>query len=110
MTYNSNRVLVVVTRDEATKNGRTRYFTGRPCKKGHISERYTSTMGCVECLRPRKVVHSPFKLGVISYSPRLWCNEALTLEQLQGMDGYLQTCVDAYHMHLGLEKPGGRDP
>lgn len=27
-----------------------RYFTGKPCKRGHLSERYLSTRGCVECL------------------------------------------------------------
>jgi len=27
----------------------TRYFTGRPCGKGHLSDRYGSTANCVEC-------------------------------------------------------------
>lgn len=27
------------------------YFTGKPCKYGHISERYTSNCFCVECCR-----------------------------------------------------------
>jgi hypothetical protein len=26
-----------------------RYFTGKPCKHGHISERYTASGACVEC-------------------------------------------------------------
>ena len=30
-----------------------RYFTGKPCKKGHVSERYTSTSACCECERSR---------------------------------------------------------
>lgn len=30
--------------------GDRHYFTGRPCKKGHFSKRYSSTGGCVECL------------------------------------------------------------
>lgn len=29
--------------------GSKTYFTGRPCVKGHISERYVSTRSCVEC-------------------------------------------------------------
>jgi len=28
----------------------TRYFTGRPCKHGHIAERFISSGACVECI------------------------------------------------------------
>jgi hypothetical protein len=31
-------------------NGKT-YSTGKPCKRGHISERFVSTYTCVECSR-----------------------------------------------------------
>lgn len=31
--------------------GRGRYFTGVPCKNGHVAERQTSNNGCVECLK-----------------------------------------------------------
>lgn len=27
------------------------YFTGKPCKRGHVSHRYKSTRRCVECDR-----------------------------------------------------------
>lgn len=39
----------IVTRAEAKATGKKRYFTGKPCKHGHISERYT-TKGCVACV------------------------------------------------------------
>jgi 5-methylcytosine-specific restriction endonuclease McrA len=39
----------IVTRAEAKVAGAKRYFTGKPCKHGHISERYT-TKGCVACV------------------------------------------------------------
>ena len=29
------------------------YKTGKPCKNGHIAERYVSTGACVECVIPR---------------------------------------------------------
>lgn len=32
--------------------GADRYFTGRPCKRGHLSERYTRGGACVECVNP----------------------------------------------------------
>jgi hypothetical protein len=41
----------VTPRAEALSLGRGRYFTGRPCKRGHICERYVSTKLCVECQR-----------------------------------------------------------
>jgi hypothetical protein len=38
-------------REEARRRGSTRYFTGVPCKHGHVCERMVSTNSCVECLR-----------------------------------------------------------
>lgn len=35
----------------AKENGLTFYFTGNPCRNGHISERYVNNRGCVECYR-----------------------------------------------------------
>jgi hypothetical protein len=37
----------IVTRAEALARGLTRYFTGKPCKRGHISER--SDRWCIAC-------------------------------------------------------------
>ncbi len=39
----------LISREEAKKQGFYRYFNGKPCKKGHISQKYVSNMGCVEC-------------------------------------------------------------
>lgn len=39
----------VVTRDGARGLGLQRYFTGRPCKNGHISERRVSSTRCLAC-------------------------------------------------------------
>lgn len=36
---------------EAKSLGIARYFTGRPCKRGHVCERFASTASCVECMR-----------------------------------------------------------
>ena len=37
------------TQKEARKQGLKRYFTGKPCKNGHVSERYIGG-GCLECM------------------------------------------------------------
>jgi 5-methylcytosine-specific restriction endonuclease McrA len=39
----------VVTRDEAVAEGLSRYFTGKPCQRGHLSQRRTVNHGCSEC-------------------------------------------------------------
>lgn len=44
----------IITRAEAKAQGLKRYFTGKPCKHGHVAERYLSTGQCVECLRERR--------------------------------------------------------
>lgn len=39
----------IVTCKEAKEQGLDRYFTGKPCKHGHISKRYTYNSLCVMC-------------------------------------------------------------
>jgi hypothetical protein len=41
----------IIKSREAFELGLTRYFTGKPCLKGHISERMISNGSCVECLK-----------------------------------------------------------
>jgi hypothetical protein len=37
------------SRDEVRKLGIDRFFTGRPCKHGHVAPRYVSTTQCSQC-------------------------------------------------------------
>lgn len=39
----------IISRAEAKELGLKRYFTGVPCKRGHVCERYTGDSKCVEC-------------------------------------------------------------
>jgi hypothetical protein len=41
----------IVSRKQAVEAGLKRYFTGKPCPYGHISERQVSNNSCNECLR-----------------------------------------------------------
>lgn len=41
------------TQSEALRQGVTYYFTGKPCKHGHYSERFAQNRNCRECLRIR---------------------------------------------------------
>ena len=47
-------MLLPKTRQEAIEQN-SKYFTGRPCKRGHVSERYKSGQ-CIEC---EKTYHQP---------------------------------------------------
>lgn len=38
-------------RAEAIKNNQTLYFTGKPCKYGHIAHRFTNNGTCKECFK-----------------------------------------------------------
>ena len=36
-------------RANAAEAGMFKYFTGRPCTRGHLTLRYTKTGGCIAC-------------------------------------------------------------
>lgn len=44
-----SQVRQIVTRAEARAQGLVRFFTGRPCNRGHIAERSTGDKGCIAC-------------------------------------------------------------
>lgn len=56
MTYQQDNQPQPFTRVEAALRGLTRYYTGKPCTNGHITERYVSNRQCVTCnyLRAQK--------------------------------------------------------
>lgn len=39
----------IIGKARARAKGLTRYYTGEPCSKGHISERYTKSSACCQC-------------------------------------------------------------
>jgi hypothetical protein len=45
----------IIGRDEARALGLKRFFTGKPCKHGHVAERIVSSHGCMECDRARSL-------------------------------------------------------
>lgn len=42
------------SRKEAKSLGETQYFTGKPCKHGHLVPKFTSSGSCTECLKYRR--------------------------------------------------------
>lgn len=53
---NGSRKVISKPRKYAIDNGLDTYSTGKPCRHGHISERFVSTHTCVECSR---TIHNP---------------------------------------------------
>lgn len=48
---------------EAKQKGLIRYFTGKPCRRGHTSERFTSSRQCVDCQNIRSSEYSKSDKG-----------------------------------------------
>ena len=57
MLHDPNKKLQVerplIRRKEALAQGLTRYFTGKLCPKGHVSEREVASCNCAECSREK---------------------------------------------------------
>jgi 5-methylcytosine-specific restriction endonuclease McrA len=47
----------IICRKDALAIGRIRYFTNKPCKYGHIAERWSCDGQCVECVRVFQTKH-----------------------------------------------------
>lgn len=43
-----------VSRSEAKSAGLPQYFTGKPCKQGHLAPKFTNNGSCAECLLKRR--------------------------------------------------------
>ena len=43
----------IITRSEARAQGLRQYFTGKPCKRGHVAMRQVSSITCMECSRDK---------------------------------------------------------
>lgn len=43
----------IVSRMKAEVRGWDKFYTGEPCKYGHVAERYVIGGGCVECRKER---------------------------------------------------------
>jgi len=46
---NKSDAWAIETRANAAKAGRTKYWTGKLCARGHLSRRYTSSGICCKC-------------------------------------------------------------
>jgi hypothetical protein len=64
----------IISRAEAKKLGLKRYFTGKPCKHGHISEYRTANYKCVACENSgeRKDYREQYRQDLIEKNPEYY--------------------------------------
>ena len=61
----------IITRIDAAKRGLKRYYTGKPCKHGHDSERWVYNGHCVECtMESNRRIRTEIKQIMINFSPQ----------------------------------------
>lgn len=48
----------VISRVDAFERGLARFYTGRPCKRGHLDERFVAHGGCVRCVNFKRTPHN----------------------------------------------------
>jgi Uri superfamily endonuclease len=59
----------IITLSDAKKRGLRRYFTGKPCRFGHIAQRRVKGCVCLECLRELRLTEE-FKAKKKEYNQR----------------------------------------
>lgn len=47
----------IISLADARSGGLAKYFTGKPCKNGHLSERHVTSSACIECCYHRTAAH-----------------------------------------------------
>jgi hypothetical protein len=69
----------LISREESKKQGLYRYYNGKACRKGHISQKYVSNMACVECsniknksLENRKISKEKYEELGIKFIKAMW--------------------------------------
>ena len=94
MTTRTTSHLQIIDRRTAHTRGFKRFFTGKPCRRGHVSERYVSNAACVECLTMTSHNFVQTQSGVGTFAPdRVPAPSEATLEELRALDRYLRFCA-----------------
>jgi hypothetical protein len=80
----------------AISMGNSRYFTGKPCLNGHVSERMVSTKTCVDCKNSREKHR---KQRVFSPSQIERKNELARQARLKNPEKFKEISRQNYHLH-----------
>ena len=61
-----------ISREQAKEQGLKHFFTGKPCKNGHVSVRYVSTKQCKACVYAHTAAKSPEEQERLRLLRRQW--------------------------------------
>lgn len=94
----------LISRNDAADKGRRTFFTGMPCRAGHVSERYTSNGTCLQCLqRFRRTAVNPWTKQLVPFIPQgLFSPAGLTPELHAELMEFMHQSVAHWVNHKGL--------
>jgi hypothetical protein len=70
----------IIARQQAREQKLKRYFTGKPCRNGHLSERYVSTGQCKQCVDNHTAAKSPEEQERLRGIRRKWERQKIQSE------------------------------
>lgn len=93
----------IISRKAAHMAGLRRYYTGEPCKSGHLAERYVGNGACIACVNSSfKYRQNAFSHELVPFATqRMWIPKGYTFENVQTLEKYLQRCILEHAKHLG---------
>lgn len=89
----------IISREEAASQGKKRYFTGQPCRNGHVAQRYVLNSGCLDCAHRFKRLRAvnSFSHDLVPFDAvTFWRSKRHTQESLKGLHAYIQGCIKHY--------------
>lgn len=89
----------IISRAEAIRRGLKRYFTGKPCPKGHISERRVQSFGCYACERIRYKEWYHANKEISAKATREWCARNPDKVRKHRQDQYIKNRVKRLAEH-----------
>lgn len=86
---------VMISRRAAADAGRTFFYTGAPCKHGHVSLRYVTSGGCAACMKTNyKPRLNPWTSKLVPFTnPHLWTLASFSKTQRLALRVYVQHCI-----------------
>jgi hypothetical protein len=106
----------VITRKQALQQGLTRYYTGKPCKHGHIAERLVSSNSCLSCKQEYENRQIKSRKKYLQQYKRQWrqdnreyCLKSLKSHYQNNKQHYLYRCTKRRAQKLHATLPGHDD-
>lgn len=91
----------IITRQNAHASGKRHFYTGRPCKYGHVAQRFVDNGSCVECHKSRRKRYSGAKVDFIEHLFKLGFVRAEFLVHPDDMETVVRMIASFQNDRLG---------